>query len=1112
MKNSVAILLIRMLSLITLILSFDIETLRATEDWQTHRITLSATNVSLKHVFENIYTQTGLTVKYSNTGITLNEEKKVTINFNQTEISAVMRFLLEKEGGLTFKLKNKSIIIYRDFISDSHAFLAIDNDTSNFAFPLTGKVTDQSGNPLPGVTVTLKDSKKGSITNDDGRFILPGITKGEVVVFKSLGFLSQEASIRSNNILVQLLPYISNLDETIVIAYGTTTKRMNTGNVTTVKAVDIQKHPINNALLALQGRVPGLFITQTSGIPGAGINVRIQGENSITSGNNPLYVIDGVPFTSTLLPSISNSNYAVIPNGSPMSFINPSDIESIDVLKDADATSIYGSRAANGAILITTKKGKSGQTKVDISMQSGWGQVTRKMNFLDTKQYLQMRREALSNDGNTVSTTDYDINGTWDTTRYTDWQKVFIGNTANYTDVSGSVSGGSNNTQYLIGANYHRETTPFLGNFSDQKAAVHFNINNVSSNQKFRIQFSGNYLTDNNELPNNDLTIYSDLAPTAPALYNKDGSLNWAQDSTGNSTFFYNPAAYLYNKYKLKTSNLLANAVIGYEILPDLTIKSSFGYTNLQSNALIAVSALSTQPEYLDFINPRSGNYSTSNTNTWIVEPQLTYNRQISKGKLEALLGSTFQQTNNSQVQLAATGFISDAVIEDIASSTRQTVLSSVANVYKYSAIFSRLKYTYNDKYIVSLNTRRDGSSRFGEKNQFHNFGSLAFAWIFSSESAIQNALPFLTFGKLRGSYGITGNDQFENYKFLDLYAPVFNVSVPYQGVPALRPIGISNPYLAWEQTKKIQFGLDLGIIKDKVFFSVNYNYNKSSNQLLQYVLPIFSGFLSVGKNFPATIQNSGWELSASTKNINTDHFTWSSDINVTIPKNVLAAFPNLAASSYANTLEIGKPVMSTRLYQLLGVDPESGQYQFKDNKGNPTLNPNAVTDKNILVKTYPDFYGGIQNSFRYMGIELDFLFQFVKQKGFSSKFGTGSQPGSLLVNQPTNVLDRWQKKGDNAPIQRYNADDSVFPSWANAYTSDMAWNDASYIRLKNVSVSWQLPESWKKRIHLTNCQIFALGQNLLTFTKYIGLDPETQSLFVLPPLRVLTMGFRISL
>ncbi|MGO4288242.1 SusC/RagA family TonB-linked outer membrane protein [Chitinophaga sp. RAB17] len=1111
MKNSIIRLLTKILSLFSLILAFNINNLRANEGWQTHKLTLTATNVSLKHVFENIYQQTGLTVKYNSTGIALNEDKKVTINFNQTEISAVMTFLLENEKGLTFKLKNKSIIIYRDYLSERHAFLAIDNDTSNYSFPLTGKVTDPSGNPLPGVTVALKDSKKGSVTNDDGRFILPGINKGEVVVFKSLGFLSKETSIRGNNILIQLLPYISNLDETVVIAYGTTTKRMNTGNVTTVKSTDIEKQPVNNALLALQGRVPGLFITQTSGLSGSGVTVRIQGENSIESGNNPLYVIDGVPFTSTLLPSLATSNYGLLQNASPMSFINPSDIESIDVLKDADATAIYGSRAANGAILITTKKGKSGQTKVDISMQTGWGEVTRKMNLLDTKQYLKMRNEAITNDGGTVSPSDYDINGIWDTTRYTNWQKVLIGNIAHYTDIQGNISGGNNSTQYLVGANYHRETTVFPGTFSDQKASVHFNINNVSANQKFRILFSANYLVGKNQVPNTDLTIYTTLPPTAPSLYNKDGNLNWMQDSTGNSTFASNPAAYLYNKYKVKTTNLLANAVVSYEILPDLNIKSSLGYTNLQSYAVVAIPSLSTQPEYLDLFNPRSGTYGNSNTTTWIIEPQLTYNKQIGKGRIETLLGGTLQQTNNNQVQLAASGFISDAVIEDIASSTQQAVISSVANIYKYSALFSRIKYTYNDKYIINLNARRDGSSRFGEKNQFHNFGSIGFAWIFSSEDAIQKSLPFLSFGKFRGSYGIIGNDQFENYKFLELYAPVYNVSVPYQGVIGLQPRGISNPYLAWETTKKMQFGVDLGIIKDKIFFSVNYNYNRSSNQLLQYVLPAFSGFQTVGRNFPATIQNSGWEFSLSTKNINTNHFIWSTNVNITIPKNVLVAFPNLAASSYSNTLEIGKPVMSNRLFQLLGVDPETGQYQFKDSKGNPTYDP-GYNDRTVLVKNYPDFYGGLQNSFQYKGIELDILLQFVKQKSFSAKFGQGAMPGNAFVNMPTTVLDRWQKKGDNAPIQRFNSDGSLFLPWVNASNSDMAWTDASYIRLKNISLSWQLPDSWKKRIHLNNCKLFVLGQNLLTITKYTGLDPETLSIYVLPPLRVLTMGVRISL
>ncbi|MBO9727321.1 MAG: SusC/RagA family TonB-linked outer membrane protein [Chitinophaga sp.] len=1113
MKKPITISLVKMLLILTLVIESNTARSFASHNWQMRTVTLTASHVSMRYVFENIYQQTGLVVKLNNSVKDLNDAQIISVNFKQTEIPEVMEFLLSNRKDIKFLLKNKSIIVYKDGAT-SNQISVYNNpaDTSRSIFPVSGRVTDQAGNPLPGVSVTLKYSNKGAITNDDGRFSFPNADKGEIAIFRSIGFLSKEMPIKNNTLLIQLAPYIGKLDETVVIAYGTTTKRKNTGNVGTIKAADIEKQPVNNPILALQGRIPGIFITQTSGLSGAAVNVRIQGENSLQNGNNPLYIVDGIPYTSELLPSMSTNNYGIISNGSPLNFLSSSDIESIDVLKDADATAIYGSRAANGAVLITTKKGKSGKSKLDVNVQNGWGQLTRKMQLLDTKQYLQMRNEAKKNDGQPINPTDYDINGVWDTTKSTDWQKELLGNTAHYTDIQGSISGGNTNTQFLIGGTFHKETTVFPGDFADQKTSFHFNINNTSTNQKFRLQASGSYLVDKNRLPNTDLTNYAlTLPPTAPPLFTKDGGLNWVPDASGNSTFYYNPAAYLYNIYKLNTSNLIGNAIVSYEIVPSLDVKTSLGYTRILSDGTIAVSSLSNRPEYNALYNLRSASYSNSGISTWIIEPQLTYVREIKKGRIDALLGTTIQETNSNQVQFYGSGYLSDAVLEDIHSAPQLYVVSSVATQYKYNALFSRLKYTYDDKYIISLNARRDGSSRFGDKNQFHNFGSAALAWIFSGEKFVENALPFISFGKLRGSYGLTGSDQIGEYQFLNLYAPLDQIAVPYQNVLGLSTQNLTNPYLAWEQTKKLQFGLELGLLKDRILFSVNYNHNRSSNQLLSYVLPVFAGFQSVLKNFPATIQNTGWEFSLSTKNISTKNFIWSSDINLTIPQNKLIDFPNLERTAYFTRLKVGQPVMSTKLYHLLGVDPTTGQYQYEDSKGNPTFNPDYVNDRSVFMKTYPDFYGGLQNNFKYKNFELDILFQFVKQKGIGYQYGT-SNPGGFLSNMPTSVLDRWQKPGDKNPIQRFNSDDALFVNWANTLLSDKAWADASYIRLKNISLSWQMPTSWREKLHLNGCQLFIHCQNLLTFTKYIGLDPETTNVSVLPPLRVVAIGGKISL
>jgi TonB-linked SusC/RagA family outer membrane protein len=733
--------------------------------------------------------------------------------------------------------------------------------------------------------------------------------------------------------------------------------------------------------------------------------------------------------------------------------------------------------------------------------------------LMNTQEYLLMRHEALNNDGiTTPAATDYDVNGLWDTTRYTDWQKTLIGGTAHYTNLTVTISGGNSTTQYLLGSTYHRETTVFPGNFADQKGSVHFNLNNTSSDQKFRLQFSASYMVDNNELPNIDLTnLAMTLAPDAPPAYKADGSLNWVPDSSGNSSFYSNPLAQLYNTYSNKTNNLISNAIASYQIMPGLNIKSSFGYTNLQSNEITTYPLIAIQPE-LQANSPRVAGYSDNNINSWIIEPQIDYKKALGKGDIEGLIASTIEQSNSKGQQLGGTGYNSDLVLDDIGSAANVFVLSTYVATYKYNALFGHLNYKWDDKYLLSLNARRDGSSRFGSANQFHDFGSVGIGWIFSKEPFVQNALPFVSFGKFKASYGTTGNDQIGDYKFLSLYVPN-NVGFPYQGATGLAVNGISNPYLQWEETKKEQFGFDVGLLRDRILFSAIYSHNRSSNELLSYGLPIITGVPSITENFPATVQNTSWELTLNTTNIKGKNFSWSSRINLTVPRNKLVAFPNLATSSYAGTYFVGQPITLLEAYHYLGVDPQTGQYEVADSHGTPTTTPNYTTDRTVMINTSPKLYAGFNNSFRFKGIELNIFFQFVNQKGPNFNYGT-AVPGYFNTNQPVSVLNRWQKPGDIKPIQLYNSTGSLSSVFGNVSgaASDAGYSNASFARLKNLSLSWQLPEKWTKKAHLQYCRLYLQGQNLLTFTKYSGLDPETLSSSTLPPLRVMTAGIQITL
>ena len=1101
-------LLIMKLTVIMLVLSLPIFAKGRAQE----RVTLSEKNASLEVVLKEIQKQTGYQYFFQDKWKAI--AKKIDISVSNAALDDVLSICF-KDQPFTYTLINKIIVVQEKQpgkVEDTPS------PQSNEPTQVRGKVITESGAPLSGATVTLKGSKKGAFTNSNGEFVLQGVTPGKYtleVSFVGYNPFSMTIIAGRSDVTAILQMATNSLDEAQVIAYGEVSKRLQTGNVTTVKGEDIEKQPVGNPLLALEGRVPGLFITQTNGLPGNAVKVVIQGKNSILKGNDPFYVVDGVPYTSQLsqgIGSILGTGTVLnsIPSyGSPFNYINPSDIESIEVLKDADATAIYGSRAANGAILITTKKGMNGRTRIDINLQNGWSKVGHNVKMLTLPQYLQMRNEALHNDNLTAdSTSDFDLT-LWDTTRYTDWQKALIGGTAQYTNLSASISGGTTNTQYLIGSTFHRETTVFPGSFADQKGSVHFNLGTVSVNKKFRVQFSTNYMIDNNRLPQSDLTSYAAyLPPDAPALYNSDESLNWALNSAGASTWT-NPLAGNYNKYTSKVNNLISNIILNYEILPGLDVRSSFGYTNLEQNEIVVYPLKSTAPDYQQYTS-RFAQYSNQKNDSWIIEPQLSYKRNIAKGKLEVLIGTTIQQNNRTGQILTASGYNSDLVLEDINSASSIFVSASVNSQYKYNAAFGRLNYNWQNKYLLNLTARRDGSSRFGYQNRFNDFGSLGAAWIYSQEGFIKKQLPFISFGKLRCSYGTTGNDQIGDYQFLNLYTPN-TVDVPYQGTTGLAPNALTNPYLQWELTKKLQFGWDIGVFKDRILFNANYFINRSSNELLNNILPIITGFTSITRNFPATVQNFGWEFSLNTINLKTKEFSWTSSVNLTIPKNKLASFVNFSSSPYASLFIIGQPTTIVKAYHFWGVDPATGVYQFTNNLGKQTSNPNPFTDRIDNINTAPKLFGGMINSFAYKGFEVDIFLQFVSQTGYNDNH-FGNSPGARFTNEPVSVLSRWQKPGDITTIQRYNSDYSIYTQNSDARLSNASYENASYIRLKSLSLSWNLSQISLKKSHLQNCKIYVQGQNLLTFTNYKGLDPETLTASTLPPLRVLTVGLQVGL
>jgi TonB-dependent starch-binding outer membrane protein SusC len=1095
----------------------------ATASGYTQILSIKKTNASLKEVFKEIENQTAY--KFFFNERLLKNTKKVTVDLKNAPLEQVLEACFKGQP-VTYMIVDKTIVVKRTDPSVSVTSNLPAAGEPPIAIDITGKITDREEAPLAGANVKVKGSDKGTTTNSDGVFILKGVDPNATLEISFIGY--QTITIPVNNktsVIASLkLNVVANQEVIVRKGYYAESRATTTGNVSSISAKDIEKQPVGNVLLAMQALVPGVIINQATGIPGSGVVVQIRGLNSLAKGNEALYIIDGVPYPALNLIGIDYGLLGISLNssgsglgiggygqsGSPLSYINPADVESIDVLKDADATAIYGSRGANGVIIITTKKGKPGKTKVTVNFQTGIGQVAKRLDVLNTRQYLDTRYEAFKNDGALPNPNlDYDLT-LWDTTRQTDWQKVLIGNTAHYNDVQAGISGGTPNTQFIFGVGYHKETSVVLGNYSDQKGSAHININNLSPNKKFGFQVSGSYTLDDNNPPGTDPTGAAiRLEPNAPPMYNPDGSVNWAPDANGKSTWLTNPASHLENTFTSHNNNLISNVSLSYRAFPDLEFKSSFGYNNIRTDEMLKVPLTGFNPNIWNTVQ-RYTTFSTSQVQSWIVEPQASYDKRVLKGQLNLLLGGTIQHSTTNQTVLDAKGFSSDAVMENIASATSITPGSTLNSLFKYAAAFGRLNYNWKDKYLMNLTGRRDGTSRFGPAKRFHNFGSVGLGWVFSKEKLFQN-LSWLSFGKIRGSYGTTGSDQVGDYTYMDLYS-LGSYGVPYQGGQTSGPLRIYTPDLEWEETRKAEGGIELGFFHDRVVLKGSYYRNRSSNQLIEFPLAAITGFTTVQRNLPALVQNKGFEFELRTLNIDRKKIQWSSFFHLSINRNKLLSVPEGLSSYYEKM--VGHSMISQLVFKYLGVNVITGKYEVADAHGAPTNRPNSLTDDYFLnIET--KFYGGFQNSISYKTFQLDFLIQFV-DRPLGSLYLYNYLPGYFNSysgsNQPVTVLNRWQQPGDVKPIQKFSQNGSLVIPYVNASASDQLFGDASYIRLKNASLSWSLPRLWKEKLGLQNGRLYVQGQNLLTLTRYEGLDPETMSAGTMPPLRTITVGIQLTL
>jgi TonB-linked SusC/RagA family outer membrane protein len=1087
----------RSLFILVLLNSFFTPGVRASNEayYQDVKINLNLKNVKLTEVFASIQKQCDYWFLYNDELV--RKIPPVSIEAKNEPLIQVLTRCLSNTG-LDFELKDKVILI-KERPEKKQTVPGSSNNVPKMV-TISGIIRSMEGSPLAGANVLIKGTQKGVTSAQDGTYSID-TPEDATLVFFYMGYQKKEAAIKGRSVIdVVLQEEPSQLKEVTVNAgYYTVKEKERTGSIAKVSAREIGNQPVNNPLEALQGRVTGVEIVQNTGVPGGGFEVKIRGRNSIAAGNEPLYIIDGVPYDISTLGN-RNIQLTIMPGGmiNPLNTLDPASIEFIEILKDADATAIYGSRGANGVILITTKKGFAGKTSLNIEASGTSIAVTRLPKLLNTEQYLQMRREAFANDGLTdYSETDYDVNGTWDQTRYTDWQEKLIGGTAYNSTIKASISGGNEKTRFNIGGSFMKETTVFPMDFNYRRITAYAGFTHNSTDNRFTMTFTANYGTDKNYVPGTDLTRISlILPPNAPKLYNDDGSLNWE-----NSTWT-NPMAALECKYRNSTRNLIVNTVLNYKILNWLEIKTNLGYNRSDLTETVTNPHTQYPPAWGTTSASSYTRKNNSSKDSWIIEPQLNASYKIGEGKLSVTVGCTFQEQNKEQLTLGASGFTNDYFMNTLSASSTQSFRDEVSAQYRYNAVYARANYNLKEKYLFNLTGRRDGSSRFGPERRFANFGAVGVAWLFYREKFFMN-YSWLSFGKLRASLGTTGNDQIGDYQYLNTYK-ITNLN--YNGYLGLSPSHLQDPIFAWEKNRKAEAALEAGLWNDRLNFEISYYNNRSGNQLVGIPLPGTTGFSSISANLNAVVENSGWEVSINSFNIQRNNFQWNSSFNLTIPKNKLVDFPGLEGSTYASQYIIGYPLSIYKLYKLKGVNAETGIFEFEDFNGDGIVT--STDDRKFIADLTTRYYGNISNSLIYKNWNLNFLFQFVKKMGLNEFYYT--DPPGTMFNQPVGVMDRWQKPGDKATMQAYTAswDGNASEAYYRFTTSDGIITDASFVRLKSLSLSYKLPLS---KVGPGYCQLYLQGQNLLTFTKFRNGDPEQLTAF-LSPVRRISFGIRIVL
>ncbi|MES2828764.1 MAG: SusC/RagA family TonB-linked outer membrane protein [Bacteroidota bacterium] len=1070
------------------------------------RVTLNVKKAPLETVFKEIRKQTGLDFFY--TDVLLDNAKPVSLKVNNLSLEQTLQKCLAGQS-LTFSIDNNIIVI------QSKKAVATSDRAVIPPKVISGKVQTE-GLPFSGVVVREKGNPNNqTATNRSGEFTL-STDDNAILLFSYIGYDAVEVKVSEiqSSLIVNMKMSLNDLDQVQVTAYGTTTKRLNAGNITTITAKDIEKNPVNNVMEALQGKVPGLFIQQVTGQPGGAFNIRMRSATNFAVGATPpLIIVDGVRYPAGTLDMATNAVYSTqtfLAGGSGLNYINPNDIESIDVLKDVDATAIYGSSGAYGVIIISTKKAKQNNTSFNVNAYSGVSLPGQTATLLNTEQYLMLRKEAFANDALPISTANPDVNGVWPTDRYTNWQKEFIGKSATTSNLNASYSGGGQNTSYLFSGSLRD-----MGNIQRHKGgngdgSLRFALNTNTNDNKFSLSLTGTYLSSKNDMVPIDASGRALAAPNAPPAFNPDGTIFWE----GNNDVNGNGLASSFNRtYNNITNNLLANATLVYRPSSKITLRSIFGYSDLTGKELIGAPTSVLSPTDALASTKSVSIFHHYDTRSITISPYGEYNTTIGKkGDFSIKIGGEIGNRRNYFDEIQGTGFPSDAFLKNPSAGT--TILTNY-NLTEYRTIgmYGIMKLVWDNKYIIDINTRRDGSTKFGPGRRFGNFGSGALAWIFSEESFIKDNLLFLSFGKLRASSGVVGGDALnDDFAYLGTYRVVTGT---YDGKVGLEPINIPNPLLNWERNFNSELGLEMGFFKDRVTTDFSYYYNRASNQLVGQPLSTVTGFSTFAINSDALIRTSGLEANLSSTNLKSKDFNWNTRFNISFPKSKLLKVPS--QSNLNTNYVLNKPVTGVKVYPYNGVNPETGYYSFTNAKGvtQDYLNGLTQADKTEFVDLAPKFYGGITNTLSYKKLSLDFTFNFTKRTGRNILGQTPIAFGYYgSANNGTDLwLRRWQKQGDITDVPRVSTSlGNQLSRQSLLAASSGGYSNANYARLQNASLRYNFGPELLKSIHLKNLSVYAQGQNLFTISNFDGLDPENLTIGVIPPLRTVTFGLNLTL